>query len=1109
LILWSEKARVIALSETCFKLAGRGMIKGNAMAMSRVPSILKKIAWGAGILLALVVAAHILLPFAVNTSALRRRIISKAADRLDGEVEFQVLTLALLPLPHVVVTQGRFERHGTFSLRFAKGVVYPRFWPLLTGRVRIDRLKLVGPDIAIPLSTAPLMNRQRSRDHALAEMEQRIQQLLTQAVGRLGPLVVRVEDGRLTLTRGTQTAITFTGIRVKAGVGDDGVALWIRGRSSLVETFEIAGRLAFGGLNGSGRIQFTGLDTDRLQPLGLMPPTMPISASGTDMAMTFEIQGQENLRCQYEIQTPLAVISNGARQLTVRKLSLKGEGRRTDEKLELSLTRLQTGEPGVQLSATATWPAAGAFSWTPAELRLKVVELDVASIRSAALKLAGDAQTVRHIFNIIRGGQIPELDISIAGIGDKTARTGPDVEIRGRLSGGRIVLPHDLLRLEQVGGRVVVEKGRLAAEDVSARLGDSFARGGTLQLGLFDGTRDFSLDTAIDADLSQVPAVLRKVASSRQVAQVLDRIPPVKGRVAGRLRLGDSLDRITVNVSTSGNVNVLDASLNINGSIDVRPSASPDFRWSVQGTLGSRMVAWLYDWGGVPTKFMLTAPITVSQARMTRNRSGAFDAEGRLAISGGLKATAGLQISPGERLSANLRLQDTVSDATLDYRRTRTGGWQAGFAGKLEKSTVDRLLQRNTLVLGWLDGNLRVRYQGGSTQHHGLQGRLDFKQINASDVLPIPLSLQSGRVTGTGAGFLISSVEMKWEDTTARLSGAGTISNEKINLEMDLDTDTLDADKLTRNVHLDNKASGPRPPGRIAGPPIRGTVRVHAGQMLLRGYRIAPLQAVATLADGDISVDLTDAGLCGIAIPGQIRFDPDGVSMLLKPHAVDAALRDTDQCLAGSSITERLEGTVSVDGHLESRGKSGEELIHNLKGGLDVQIADGRVYNVGAAGFFTNLLAFISVNQLIDGTMPDLRRNDFQFKSMTSKLSFQDRIMHIEEGVLKSNAVNIVANGDYGLTEKKLNLVLLISPLTTVDWIIERIPLVGNILQGTLVAIPVGVRGAVADPRVVPLSPAAVGSRLGGILKRTVKTPFRILSPLLKDEDRSSTDQGR
>jgi hypothetical protein len=95
-----------------------------------------------------------------------------------------------------------------------------------------------------------------------------------------------------------------------------------------------------------------------------------------------------------------------------------------------------------------------------------------------------------------------------------------------------------------------------------------------------------------------------------------------------------------------------------------------------------------------------------------------------------------------------------------------------------------------------------------------------------------------------------------------------------------LEADTLDADKLTRNVHLANMTPGPLPPGSNAFPPIRGTVQVRAGQVALKGYRIAPLQAVATLGDGFVSVDLIHAGLCGIAMPGQIRFDPDGVWML-------------------------------------------------------------------------------------------------------------------------------------------------------------------------------------------------------------------------------------
>jgi hypothetical protein len=1077
------------------------------MAMHPVPPIIKKLAWGAGILLALLLTAHILLPFVVNASALRLRILSQVVDRVGGEADFQELKPVLLPLPHAIVTQGRIDSPGMFSISFAKGVVYPQFWPLLTGRMKIGRLKVIEPDIVIPGPTEPLLSWQRSQDGSLAGMDRRIHEALTKVAGVLSPVVVRIEGGRLTLTRVAQASITFTGIRIKARVSDEELSLWIIGRSSLMEAFGLQGRITLGSLILNGRIQLSGLDTARLVSLGLMPPEVPMPEMSADLTMNFETRGVDDFHCEYKIQTPQMVIYNGSRRLTVRNLLLRGEGRRTAQKLQLSLVQLQTAEPGVLLSGTAIWPAADRFSWMPAEVALKAVDLDVIPIRTAALELAGDEQAVRHLFDIIHGGRIPELDVRISGIGEGSPKAWADVGIQGRLSGGRIVLPHDLLHLEQVDGRVVMDKGRLAAEDVSARFGNSFAQGGTLVLGLFDGTRDFSLDAAIDMDLSEVPAVLKKLVGSRQIVNLLDSIPEVKGRAAGRLRLGDSLDHITTKVSTSGRMDALDASLDISGNIDAMPSGSPDFRLSLQGSLGPRLVAWLYDWGGLPADLLPRAPITVNHARFTRNRAEGLGLAGRFSLSDGLQIKAGLQIGPDENLSGKLHLQDAESNAAIDYQqRRKTGGWQFGFAGNLEKSTVDKLLRRNALILGRLNGDLRIRLQDGAPQHNTVQGRLDFRQIDTPAGFPVPLRLLSGGVAGNGARFELSSVVLQWEDSIARLSGTGVFAPEALNLDLALGADSLDADKLMQRFVQTKKDPGTQPSNRITAPPIRGRIRVDAGLMTLKGYRFTPIQAVATLGDGNVSVELTDAGLCGIAIPGQIRFDQDGVWMLLKPHAAGSALRDTDQCLAGTSITERLEGTVSVDGSIESRGQSGEELAHNLEGRLDVQIADGRIYNVGAAGFFTNLLSFLSINQLIEGGMPDLRRNDFRYKSLTSKFLFKEGVVHIEEGVLRSNSVNIVASGEYGMAVKKMNLVLLVSPLTTVDWIIERIPLLGNILQGTLVAIPVGVKGPAANPTVVPLSPTAVGSRLGGILKRTLKTPFRILSPLLKDKPK---DQGR
>ncbi len=151
---------------------------------------------------------------------------------------------------------------------------------------------------------------------------------------------------------------------------------------------------------------------------------------------------------------------------------------------------------------------------------------------------------------------------------------------------------------------------------------------------------------------------------------------------------------------------------------------------------------------------------------------------------------------------------------------------------------------------------------------------------------------------------------------------------------------------------------------------------------------------------------------------------------------------------------------------------------------------------MGAAGFFTNLLSFISLNQLVKGDLPDLRTADFSYESIASKLVVKDGVLHIEEGVLKSNSVNLVTEGLYDIPSDDLKLDLLVSPLTTLDRIVDHIPIVGKILQGTLVAIPVRVKGPAADPTILPLAPGAVGSRVGGILTRTLKAPFQLIEPI-------------
>jgi len=89
--------------------------------------------------------------------------------------------------------------------------------------------------------------------------------------------------------------------------------------------------------------------------------------------------------------------------------------------------------------------------------------------------------------------------------------------------------------------------------------------------------------------------------------------------------------------------------------------------------------------------------------------------------------------------------------------------------------------------------------------------------------------------------------------------------------------------------------------------------------------------------------------------------------------------------------------------------------------------------------------------------------------------------------------MEIACEGDIDLLDKELDLTYLLAPLKTVDLVVKKIPLVSDVLDGTLVSIPVKATGPWADPKITALSPSSVGLGLLGIMKRTVQLPFKII----------------
>ena len=77
--------------------------------------------------------------------------------------------------------------------------------------------------------------------------------------------------------------------------------------------------------------------------------------------------------------------------------------------------------------------------------------------------------------------------------------------------------------------------------------------------------------------------------------------------------------------------------------------------------------------------------------------------------------------------------------------------------------------------------------------------------------------------------------------------------------------------------------------------------------------------------------------------------------------------------------------------------------------------------------------------------------------------------------------------------QRTVDLELLAAPLQTVDTVVKNIPGVNYLMAGSLVAIPVSIKGPLEDPQVRVLSASSIGSSLLRLGERVIKSPLKLI----------------
>ncbi|MDD4072088.1 MAG: AsmA-like C-terminal domain-containing protein [Desulfobacterales bacterium] len=544
-------------------------------------------------------------------------------------------------------------------------------------------------------------------------------------------------------------------------------------------------------------------------------------------------------------------------------------------------------------------------------------------------------------------------------------------------------------------------------------------------------------------------------------------------------------------------IGILDASLTASGSLsgylttDIQSATL-----TATGDIGKKSAQWLSDMTHLPVTLNLDHQISISRSELSWEKQKRFSLTGDIVLSDGPRISANLVKTADKLKISRLKIEDDISSAVMKIT-SHDQTQDLSFKGNLEKSTIDQIIRSAPFVHGGVQGDFQAHLSRQAPLTSSLTG-----QFKANDLV-IPLAsrpailIRQASIQSQANRLYASSATLSWDGFRYNVQGNIDWSPEGVQFDMDLACDELNVDKLILSLYKSVESPDEKPKdGRadITSIPFHGTLKVNANRLMYGSYTWSPFLANALLSDNENLITVTRANLCGIDTPGSFYISPQNIRLTVMPSSKASPLDKAVSCLLDNRI--RVDGTFDADGQITTEGRR-DELTRSLQGKFEFNARDGRIYHLG---LMSKIFSVINITEIFAGNLPDLAKEGFAYDSIHAKATIKNGICDIDELIVDGSSMKIACIGSIDLEARETNLTVLVSPLKTVDRLIEKLPLIGGILEGTLISIPVQVTGNLSNPVVVPLSPVTIGTRVLELMKRILKAPVKIIQPFLPAE---------
>lgn len=749
---------------------------------------------------------------------------------------------------------------------------------------------------------------------------------------------------------------------------------------------------------------------------------------------------------------------NGHREM-LRGAELNGSIELKGDTYSLVMKRLSLDEPRLELSGKL----AQAPDTTAVTLDVSGQNIDVDATRRAALALAGDVSLIDQIFKYLRSGMVTQITVQSQGQTAKELGALKNLRIEGTLKQGAVSIPQLKLDLTETSGDVLVAGGILHGTGMSTRLDGSTGHDGTLKVGLAEGDDLFQLELTLSADLAQAKRILERVVSNPEFIDEVKRINSLSGTGQGKLVLGDSLDNINASVEVS----------NLNFSADYQRVPFPIKVASGQISFAKNLISFK-DWQGSVGGSSLTGlscQIELPGSEKT--------------VSQGL-----------DRI--NLQIDGTLEEDVV--------GWLSKNFVMLETYRIRTPLKVAAARLDWQKG-AQTSFNGGISVKDGPDLSLDL------DWQPEQFKIRNLKLKDQYSDAILS---LDYAPNGFALDFSGVLQHETLNglfIEQSFGKGRLKGDFFVKGG-----ATKPAPvqaTGQLQGSnlafalPSGDEIAIAQVALAATGDQLAidlsqlswhdltwdPVKATLDFSDDKPRVRVAKANLCGLNSPGVWTIDGKDLALDVTLEGKSLDVKTFYNCVERRQV--KMTGTLDLSGQVSGRGPV-DDLVSSLQGPLKVKFSNGVILQDKT---LARVLEVLNITQIVKGRLPNLSSEGFAYTTITVQGEFKEGKLLVNEFNMDGETLDVIGQGAIDLIQETVDMELMAAPFKNANTVIKYIPGVNYLMADSLVAIPVGIKGPLDDPKVQVLSAPSIGSGLLKLGERIIKSPIKLIETLTPHGD--------